>query len=745
MKLARHIALAELRFLFCSPVAWAMFIVFSVQASYLYLDILESAARGGGGSKTERIFSGEHGLFENLPAFLLIYVPLLTMGVIARERQNGSIRLLQSSPATAGQIVLGKYAGLMVYCLLPISFLIGLGLFSAVFIPSFQYVPFFVALSGIFCLFAVYLAVGLFVSSLTRYQVVAAIGTMAVLFALGLLWSFGQRVPLVADIAYWFSPAARITYLTRGLLVTKDLIYFLLIVIFFLSLAFLKLSSEQRKGLLWRRFGWLFFLLIIPFVGLVTSLPRFTFFLDTTYSKVHTLSDGSHGAMFGVDGPWRVTTYINPLSNNYFLSPHLRNSLERNLFDSFLRVNPDASFAYEYFYGPTDNNRIYIRNRGRSEREIAERFAYTSRIDFSEFLEPDQIHERFDATAERFRSIMILESQGKASPIRTFNDIQFLPGELEIATAFKRIGTGAKTIAYVHGQGERRIFQKGGKNHRRRMAEESRRLSMINLGFDFEEITLEKPVPEHVDILVLAAPQNTYSPEALANFYEYLARGGNGIIYVEPGTESVVNPILGVLGMELVRGHIVQPESTHPEDLVLVAMSDDASQLGLTPFFPQADPAPPLALIGAGALKPSGESDFRLAPALEFTSSRIRFKEGVQLNIGELAPAFAFEREHAGFTQRWLAIADADFQSSAVDDSRDLAQFEAPAFTFHFAMHHWLSNGAYPVDVSRRNARDQVLKLELQQVDYIKILLYLVLPAAFLILSTGLLIARRRR
>lgn len=746
MRLARQIALAELRSLFCSPVAWAMFIVFSVQASYLYLDILESAARGGGSSKTERIFNSRHGVFEDLPAFLLIYVPLLTMGIIARERQSGAIRLLQSSPVTAGQIVLGKYAGLVVYSLLPVSFLVGLGLFSAVFIPDFQYATFFVALLGFFCLLAAYMAVGLFVSSLTQYQVVAAIGTMAILVVLSFLWKFGQRIPIVADVAYWFSPEARITYLTRGLLASKDLIYFLLIVALFLGLTFVKLSSEQQNDARWRRFGWTFVLVFgVTFVGLVTSLPRFTAYFDTTHSREYTLSEGSREAMAGVDGPWRVTTYVNPLNSGALLAPRFRNMLERHLFDNFVRFNPDVSFDYEYYYGPTDNSAVYIRNKGRTEREIAERFAYTTRMDFSEFLDPDQIHERFDATTERFRSIMILESLGKTSPIRTFNDFQFLPSEVEIATAFKRIGAGAKTIAYVRGQGERRILQKGGENHRRRMAEESRRLSMINLGFDFEEITLEEPVPEHIDVLVLAAPRSAYSPDAMANLDDYLVRGGDGILYVEPGTDAVVNPLMDAFGVELAPGPIVQPESLYPDDLVLVAMSDDASQVGLMPFFPLPDPAPPLALVGAGALKPSGESDFSRAPALEFRSSRLSFKDGTPLDDVDLVPAFAFQREQAGSPQRWLVIADADFQSSAADDSADLAPFEGPAFTFHFSMHHWLSDGAYPVDVSRRSARDPVLKLELQQVDYVKILLYLILPAAFLLLSAGLLIARRRR
>lgn len=746
MRLARQIALAEIRSLFCSPVAWAMFIVLSVQVSYLYLDILESAARGGGGSKTEQIFNSRHGLFEGLSAFLLIYTPLLTMGIIARERQSGAIRLLQSSPVTAGQIILGKYSGLVVYSFLPVSFLIGLGLFSAAFIPDFQYASFFVALLGFFCLLAAYMAVGLFVSSLTQYQVVAAIGTMAVLVVLSLLWSFGQRIPIVADVAYWFSPEARITYLTRGLLVSKDLIYFLLIVVLFLSLTFLKLSSEQRNSPLLHHVGSTFVLVLgVALVGSVTSLPRFTVYFDTTHSKALTLSEGSRDAMLGVDKSWRVTTYVNPLSSSPLLSPRHRNTLERNLFDSFVRVNPDVSFDYAYYYGPTKDSRIYVRNKGRTEREIAERFAYTMRIDFSEFLDPNQIYERFDATAEGFRSIMILESQGKSSAIRTFDDFEFLPGELEIATAFKRISVGAKTIAYAQGQGERRVFQRGGENHRRRMAEESRRLSMINLGFDFEEITLEEPVPAHIDMLVLAAPRNAYSSVAMANFGDYLDRGGDGIIYVEPGTEIVVNPLLSAFGLELAPERVVNSKGGFPGDVVLVAMSDNASQIGLTPFFPQPKPAPPLALVGAGVLKPSGESDFSRVPALEFSSSQLSLNDGMRLDSEDLAPAFALQREQVGSQQRWLVIADADFQSSAVDDSGDLAPFEGPAFTFHFSMHHWLSDGAYPVDVSRRSARDQVLELELQQVDYVKIILYLVFPAAVFLLSANLLVARRRR
>ncbi len=103
------------------------------------------------------------------------------MGLISPETASGSIKLAYSSPVTSGQIVLGKYLAAIGFgcCLMLVP--IASAIYGSLVIPSFDWAPVLVALLGLYLLICAYCAIGLFMSSLTTYQVVAAVGTLIVL------------------------------------------------------------------------------------------------------------------------------------------------------------------------------------------------------------------------------------------------------------------------------------------------------------------------------------------------------------------------------------------------------------------------------------------------------------------------------------------------------------------------------------------------------------------------------------
>ena len=61
------------------------------------------------------VFAGWRGMFTAMQQYLYLYIPLLTMGLMSRELNSGSIKLLYSSPVTNTQIILGKYLSMMIY------------------------------------------------------------------------------------------------------------------------------------------------------------------------------------------------------------------------------------------------------------------------------------------------------------------------------------------------------------------------------------------------------------------------------------------------------------------------------------------------------------------------------------------------------------------------------------------------------------------------------------------------------
>lgn len=183
------IARTELQTLFYSPVAWLIIVIFTFQAAMAFSDVFSNFVRNQElgytlRDVTMRTYAGMWGLFTNVQQYLYFYIPLLTMGLMSRELGSGSIKLLYSSPVTNTQIILGKFLSMMIYGIVLVFILFVFVVYGAAAIKSFDFVATLSGLLGLYLLICAYAAIGLFMSSLTSYQVVAAMGTLAVLAVL---------------------------------------------------------------------------------------------------------------------------------------------------------------------------------------------------------------------------------------------------------------------------------------------------------------------------------------------------------------------------------------------------------------------------------------------------------------------------------------------------------------------------------------------------------------------------------
>ena len=250
MKTIYRIAKTELNTMFYSPVAWVVLVIFSIQSSWKFFDSLErfekSQKMGEGMSNLSQIFfSGFSGLYTEMQNYLYLYVPLLTMGLVSREINSGSIKLLLSSPIKIKEIVLGKYLAIAAYCLLFVAIL-GLQVTIAYFSIDNLDLKFAVSgLIGLYLLVCTYAAIGLFMSCLTSYQVVAAISTLVVLAGLNFIGKLWQDVEYVKDITYFLSIAGRANEMLEGLIISKDVLYFILVSSLFIGLSIYKLQTGR--------------------------------------------------------------------------------------------------------------------------------------------------------------------------------------------------------------------------------------------------------------------------------------------------------------------------------------------------------------------------------------------------------------------------------------------------------------------------------------------------------------------
>ncbi len=226
MKTAIRIAKMELSALFYSPIAWLLLVVFVFQCGFSYTDKLGGfvAMQGTVASKeflayfTNKIYGVPYGVFPEIIGKLYLYIPLLTMGLMSREVSSGTIKLLYSSPIKVSAIVLGKFLSMMVYNLLLILVIAALVIISCFNISHADYGQLLSALLGIYLLLNAFSAMGLFMSCLTSYQVVAALSTFVLFAFLTYIGSVGQDIDFVREITYALSISGRTRHMVSGLI-----------------------------------------------------------------------------------------------------------------------------------------------------------------------------------------------------------------------------------------------------------------------------------------------------------------------------------------------------------------------------------------------------------------------------------------------------------------------------------------------------------------------------------------------
>jgi ABC-2 type transport system permease protein len=184
----------------------------------------------------------------NAAVVMLLVLPILTMRLLAEEKKLKTMELLLTSPLRITDLVVGKFfAAFMVFTGMMILTASGTLALSA--IADFRWPPILIAYLGIILLGGVFLSVGLLASGLTENQVIAVILGFGLLLVLWLCDWIGQILgdsPMGKFLAY-VSPLAHFDNMVKGLLDTKDLVYFLTAIIFSLFLTHRVIDSQRWR------------------------------------------------------------------------------------------------------------------------------------------------------------------------------------------------------------------------------------------------------------------------------------------------------------------------------------------------------------------------------------------------------------------------------------------------------------------------------------------------------------------
>ena len=184
-------------------------------------------------------------VFSTIPIIFIFFAPAITMRLMSEERKSGTIELLVTMPLSDWEIVIGKYLAALGLLVVSVVFTFPYALTIMIFgKPDMGMM--LTGYVGLVLMGASYLAVGVFASTISKNQVVSFILAFMVISVLYLLDKFLPVTPsYLVPVLQYLSIDYHYSNIGRGVLDTRDVFYYLSLIVFMLSLA--KLSLESRK------------------------------------------------------------------------------------------------------------------------------------------------------------------------------------------------------------------------------------------------------------------------------------------------------------------------------------------------------------------------------------------------------------------------------------------------------------------------------------------------------------------
>lgn len=762
------IALAELRHLFYSPIAWLLIIVFYVLCGFHFVNPLVDFAR----IQEANIESNPNYEFEepiSIAIFvqsvqsvlknLYLFIPLLTMGIINREVHSGAIKLLYSSPIRSRDLVFGKYLGLVIFNLILVVIVASIFITGFFTIQQAEISWYFTIVLALFLLANTYVAIGMFMSALTNYQLVAAMLTFMVLYLLNFVGGVWQDYDFFRDLSYFLTLTNKAEIMISGLITTRDIFYFLLITSMFLGFTLIKLKSTQAS-LSWKqnisRYTILF--LGVLMLGYISSRPGNVGYWDVSKGKVNTIHPNLQNLLKKLDGsPLTVTFYANILGRNVEQGlPRSRNNYIWKYWEMYVRYYPNVILKYENFFDINEHNGILLQHlKDKSPFQLAMMIAELVKVDITDFKQPEAIRKLIDLSGEDYGPILEFEYKGKKVLARTYPDVTFVPNQANIAGTIQRlIDEQTPRIVFPTGHFERSPNSLGERGYGNLFNNKANRRALINTGVDIDTISLvEESIPASTSILLVADPKSAYSSVEKDKIITYLRNGGNAFIIGEPGKQHLINDVLAEIGVTIEKGIIVENNRNQTADNVLLLLTKAGANLADEKLMVDArnDKGPTgFSTVSAASLAYKEKDGFKIEPIYEVFSQEAWIETGHFVS-DSAAPIYAamegdikkdkyvvalkLSRTINNKEQRIVVIGDADNTSNYLHEGIDFSR----------GIISWLLYNEYPVYTNYPAPKDLKITIGFESARVLYVVYLYVLPSLLFLSGIIILIRRSRK
>lgn len=246
----------ELYSLFALPVFYAVAFTFLVLAGYFFYSAIVYYNLLSFQASQNPMMAKQMNLMEmvlrpfffDLSIVLLLISPLLTMRLFAEERKTGTMELLLTYPLPDRSIILAKFAAVVsAFAVILAGTLPGIFLLDYLANPAWKAI--LCGYLGILLLGSSFMSLGVFTSSLTQNQIVAAVlsfGALLMLWVIG--WAKSYVGSTMGEVIDYLSIVKHFDTFAKGILDSRDLLYYLIFIVFFLFLTLRQMATYRWRG-----------------------------------------------------------------------------------------------------------------------------------------------------------------------------------------------------------------------------------------------------------------------------------------------------------------------------------------------------------------------------------------------------------------------------------------------------------------------------------------------------------------
>ncbi len=463
----------------------------------------------------------------------LIMTPILTMRILSEERRQKTDQLLLTSPVSIFRIVLGKYFSMI--CVFAIPVLI-LSIYPFV-LRSFGKIPYaesYIAVLGYFLFGCSCIAIGLFVSSITENQIIAAVITFAILLLSYIMNGISSLISSVGNLftraLQWLDMGQRLDNMMQGILDLNAVVYFLSVIVLFLFLTYesiqkrrYSISSKNIQITAYSQITIVVVLAIAIVVNIVVNeVPESITKVDATNEKIYSITDQTKEMLQSLKEDVTIyvlakednsdTTVGETLNKYHDLSKHVKVEYK----DPTLNPN----FASEY--------------------------------------------NASDATAGSL--IVVGQKRNKVIPYMDLYqiDMDYQTGQQK-TTGYDAEGQITSAIAYVTSNEMPKIYCITGHNEATLTTRLKSSITKENIETEDLSLLSCESIPEDASAICIVSPTKDFSEEDTKKVKDYLKKGGKALLlssYVKDPMPNF-NSIMNDYGVKLVDGLVVEQDQSH--------------------------------------------------------------------------------------------------------------------------------------------------------------------------------------